>query len=204
MDPPTAELVRRAAAGDDAAGRAVDEHLRPALHALLRRRVPCRHDREDVVQQTLLQLHRQAQRLEAGRPVLPYAARVALRRAIDQHRREARRPAVAWPEGGVASEDASAGPQRAAADRELRDNLWATAEATLPARQYELLWLRFGEGLDPPEVAASLGLTNVHVRVLQHRAIKKLRAVLGPRGDAAGRKSNVAAMPTAAAAEMTP
>jgi RNA polymerase sigma factor (sigma-70 family) len=45
--------------------------------------------------------------------------------------------------------------------------------AALPEREREVLRLRFLHGLDAPRIAARLGLTAGHVRVLQLRALRR-------------------------------
>jgi RNA polymerase sigma-70 factor (ECF subfamily) len=52
------------------------------------------------------------------------------------------------------------------------------ALATLPAREQEILHLKFGGGLGNQEIAAVMKLRAGHVAVLQYRALRKLRALL--------------------------
>src|SRR5690606_34084382 len=92
------------------------------------------------------------------------------------------RPAARVMSSATASTDQ--GPLQQMVSGELRVNLWSTADATLGDAEYTVLWLRFGEGLDAAEVARLTGKTGVHVRVLQHRALKKLRKALDERGGA--------------------
>jgi len=61
-------------------------------------------------------------------------------------------------------------PAHTAEHRDRVDNLWERARAVLPARQFEILWLRFAEDLSTEETARIVGLTQVHVKVLVHRA----------------------------------
>jgi RNA polymerase sigma-70 factor (ECF subfamily) len=48
----------------------------------------------------------------------------------------------------------------------------------LPAEMYEVVRLRFIEGLSAREVAEELGISESNVRVTQYRALKKLRGYL--------------------------
>ncbi len=50
--------------------------------------------------------------------------------------------------------------------------------ACRPAAACELLWLRYGEDLEPAEIASVTRRTPVHVRVLLHRARAALAAAL--------------------------
>ena len=49
---------------------------------------------------------------------------------------------------------------------------------TLPPVQQEVLTLRIAVGLSAIEAANALDLTPVHVRVIQHRALARLRTVM--------------------------
>lgn len=48
----------------------------------------------------------------------------------------------------------------------------------LPAEMYEVVRLRFMEGMSASEVARELDITDGNVRVIQYRALKKLRSYL--------------------------
>jgi RNA polymerase sigma-70 factor (ECF subfamily) len=48
----------------------------------------------------------------------------------------------------------------------------------LPAEMYEVVRLRFIEGMSASEVARELDITDGNVRVIQYRALKKLRSYL--------------------------
>jgi RNA polymerase sigma-70 factor (ECF subfamily) len=50
--------------------------------------------------------------------------------------------------------------------------------ATLPEIQREVLTLRISVGLSADDTADALNLSPVHVRVLQHRALARLRTVM--------------------------
>jgi RNA polymerase sigma-70 factor (ECF subfamily) len=54
--------------------------------------------------------------------------------------------------------------------------LWARAERVLNPEQHTALWLRYAEGLAPPEIGRVLGRTQVAVRVMLFRARKALAA----------------------------
>ena len=49
-------------------------------------------------------------------------------------------------------------------------DVWQFARDRLTSAAYELLWLCYGEDLEPAEIAAVTGRTAVHVRVLLFRA----------------------------------
>jgi RNA polymerase sigma-70 factor, ECF subfamily len=63
-------------------------------------------------------------------------------------------------------------------DRALRRAAVRTALATLPARDVELIALKFHAGLDNAEIAHVLGVTVTNAGTRLHRALTKLREIL--------------------------
>jgi RNA polymerase sigma-70 factor, ECF subfamily len=53
----------------------------------------------------------------------------------------------------------------------------------LPSREQEIIGLRFGAGFTHAEIAQMVGMTENHVAVLVHRAIKKLKQILETEGE---------------------
>ena len=54
------------------------------------------------------------------------------------------------------------------------------AVADLDERERDLIALRFGSGLSNREIATMTGLSDSHVGVILHRALRKLRQTLQP------------------------
>jgi RNA polymerase sigma-70 factor (ECF subfamily) len=71
----------------------------------------------------------------------------------------------------------SAGPEDVALAAEMR-SVVATALADLPKRQAECVTLRFFHRLSVAETASIMGVTELNVRQIQHRAIRKLSKLL--------------------------
>jgi RNA polymerase sigma-70 factor (ECF subfamily) len=65
-------------------------------------------------------------------------------------------------------------PARQLEQQERTENLWARARRILSHREFEVLWLRFGEDMSTEETARIAGLTQIHVKVLVHRARRHL------------------------------
>ncbi len=68
-------------------------------------------------------------------------------------------------------------PEQAAVTRDEVDSALRLM-STLPEQQREILTLRVAVGMSTEETAAALGMTTGAVRVSQHRALTKLRALL--------------------------
>lgn len=73
--------------------------------------------------------------------------------------------------------DQSAGPESVVLMRDDASRVMALM-AKLPEAQREILTLRVAMGMSTEETAASLGMSEGAVRVAQHRALTKLRAML--------------------------
>ena len=58
--------------------------------------------------------------------------------------------------------------------------VWGTVKETLPEAQFTAMWLRYEEDLPLKEIASIMNKTETHVKVLLHRARKKLLPVFEP------------------------
>lgn len=102
---------------------------------------------------------------------------LARRRLIDAYRRAGRRPTE--PLLGDVLEEASADrPEEEAVARMSMEATVTRLQNLLPADQAEVLLLRVVGGLSVDEVAILCGKTPVNVRVLQHRALRRLASRL--------------------------
>lgn len=99
---------------------------------------------------------------------------LARRRLIDTYRRAGRRPTdrLVGDQGQVALDR----PEDEAVAQLSLEATVARLRQILPADQAEVLLLRVVGGLSVVEVAALTAKTPVNVRVLQHRALKRLAA----------------------------
>jgi RNA polymerase sigma-70 factor, ECF subfamily len=137
---------------------------------------------EDVVQETLLSLHRIRQTYEPGRPVEPWVAAVAKARAIDALRARTRRAAVETETSDAMHEVADTATG-ADALHETRTEI-AAALAALPAGQRAAVRMLKIEELSLAEAAAQSGQSVPALKSLLHRAMLSLRAALRGGNDA--------------------
>jgi RNA polymerase sigma-70 factor (ECF subfamily) len=137
---------------------------------------------EDVVQETLLSLHRIRQTYEPGRPVEPWVAAVAKARAIDALRARTRRAAIETETSDAVHEiaDPTAGVD---AQHETRTEV-AAALAALPAGQRAAVRMLKIEELSLAEASAQSGQSVPALKSLLHRAMLSLRAALKGGSDA--------------------
>ncbi len=137
---------------------------------------------EDVVQETLLSLHRIRQTYEPGRPVEPWVAAVAKARAIDALRARTRRAAVETETSDAVPDVAD--PTTGVDERHETRTEIAAALAALPAGQRAAVRMLKIEELSLAEASAQSGQSVPALKSLLHRAMLSLRAALKGGGDA--------------------
>ncbi|HZI66743.1 MAG TPA: sigma-70 family RNA polymerase sigma factor [Thermoanaerobaculia bacterium] len=142
----------------------VEETFRP-LASFARSVLGSDLEAEDVAQEALVRLYRERARLDAGRSPRSYLYRIALRLCVSRLRRESRRRALSLLFAPL-SPSASA-PPADPLDGWFRE---------LPQRQRAIAHLHFGEDLDAPEIAATLGIAASTVRVQLTRIRRSLRS----------------------------
>jgi RNA polymerase sigma-70 factor (ECF subfamily) len=177
---PRAEVdlaMERYAAGDDAAFAAVYDRIAPRLYGYLLRQTRERARAEDLVQQTMLHIHRARARFIPGAEVTPWAFAIARRLLLDSLRRARREgtPCGDDPDSALAPGDAADDVVQA---RELATRI-AGILAKLPESQRVAFELLKQEGLTVAEAAEVLGATQAAVKLRAHRAYEALRLALG-------------------------
>ncbi len=133
------------------------------LLRFLEQRCGNRHDAEDLTQRSLISAYQALDRFDCDRSFGPWLFQIARRQAISHGRRrrfEALPPEEQWP---------VTQPQADRRDGPMAD-LWTVARHCLPERLFSLLWFRYGEEMTVSEAARAIGVTELHARVLLHRA----------------------------------
>jgi RNA polymerase sigma-70 factor (ECF subfamily) len=174
---PTADqAMERYADGDEEAFAILYDELAPRLHRFALREVRSPSAAEDVVQQTLLQMHAARCRFVRGAAVVPWAFAIARRLVIDGHRRTAHqaRLELVRGDGGDDAPAGTASPEEAI-DRQRREAELERDLRALPSAQREAFTLVKLEGLSVAEAALVLGTTPGNVKTRTHRAAEALR-----------------------------
>lgn len=160
-----AALVRDTLGGNARAfDRIVRAHHRRVfqfLHQMTRQR----QDAEDLAQQTFIKAFENLGRFDTARPLINWLLTIARHNALNHFR-----AAKKWDELPADAAATGPSPAHAAEGRDQADDLWERARALLSRREFEVLWLRFGEALSVKETAGVIGLTETHVKVLVFRA----------------------------------
>ncbi len=169
--------MRAAQSGDRAAYGRLLREISPLIRALVRRHCSNRADIEEMVQDTLLTLHRVRHTYDPGRPFTPWLAAIAWRRSIDALRRRMRVSKYETPELGVyetfADDAANNDGEGMRSAEEVQDLL-----RFLPPRQREALESLKLREMTLVEASAASGQSVAALKVNTHRALKTLRALM--------------------------
>ena len=171
-----AELLARAQAGDADAYRYFLRRATPFLRAVARRRLRDDDAVEDAVQDALLTVHRVRHTFEPGRPVEPWLAAIAARRAIDAGRRGGRigRREV----HDEAAYETFADPRTNMVERnDQAQELRRMIDGLTPGQKEAIELVKVRE-MSLAEASAASGQSVASLKVNVHRAIKRMRLLL--------------------------
>ncbi|MGH2451011.1 MAG: RNA polymerase sigma factor [Candidatus Limnocylindria bacterium] len=171
------ELLAAAQRGEEQALAALYRRFQPSLLAYLRTQ---RSDQaEDLASETWIAAARGLRRFRGdGGDFRRWIFTIARRRLVDLGRGEARRPStIRAPDDSLAvlreSPDAATEALESLATRQALEKV-----ASLPPDEAEVVVLRVIAGLSAKDVASITGRSPGAVRVLQHRALRRLASLL--------------------------
>jgi RNA polymerase sigma-70 factor, ECF subfamily len=157
------ELACQARQGSSAAFAELVDRFGGRLLMYLRHKTGNWHDAEDLVQETFVRAYQNLDRFREVQRFSTWLFTIASRLAISQFRKH--REEKVLPE----MESVHAGPLAELLQQETHQGLWQAAQE-LSANQFEVLWLKYSEGMAVKEIAQITGKTQVYVKVLLYRA----------------------------------
>jgi RNA polymerase sigma-70 factor (ECF subfamily) len=186
-----AAWMKAAQAGDR---RAYDNVVRasiPFIKMVARRQGVSADLVNDVVQETLLAVHRTRHSYDPVRPFAAWLRTIAQRRAIDVMRSQGRISAreIYEPISFENHSDPTGNPE-SQAEQIDRKSLLGIAIASLPARQREAVEQLVIKGRSLVDAGVAIGMTPGALKVNFHRALKTLRAQMGAEKPISGRDSS--------------
>lgn len=180
-DPTDEALVEAAASGDVAAFEMLDRRYRERLTRFLTQRAGDWHHGEELAQRTMARAFEALGTLRDSDRWAAWIYRIGVRFLIDDKRKTERQKTVPLDDTNPLS--GALEPEQLVLRRERRDNLWDLARNSLTPDEFGALWLRYVEELSDREIAKVLGKSHGAVRVLQHRARRRLAEVLDENGN---------------------
>jgi RNA polymerase sigma-70 factor (ECF subfamily) len=173
-NPPEAELVARAAAGDARAYEAlVDEHGAIA-HRIAYLIVGDAAEAEEVVQDALVKAYRALGRFRREAPFRPWLLRIVANEARNHRRAAGRRAALTLRAAATPGEPEVPSPERLAIAAESRADLLRAVDS-LREEDRLVIACRYFVGLSEDETAAALGVARGTVKSRTSRALTRLR-----------------------------
>ncbi len=115
---------------------------------------------------------------DMGRPFAAFVFAIAGHKVTDAHRAAQRAYAVTPVQTVPERPDSSASPEAPAIAADLARQLSVLLDR-LPQNQRDIIVLRVAVGMSAEETGAALGMSAGAVRVAQHRALARLRTLVG-------------------------
>ncbi|HUO86567.1 MAG TPA: sigma-70 family RNA polymerase sigma factor [Thermoanaerobaculia bacterium] len=178
-------LLERVRAGDRTAFEALYRRFRRPLAAYLLRMTGSPEATDELIDDTLLVVWRQADRFDGRSRLSTWIFGIAYRKALkhlERRRREESRRGESDAEPVAAGE----APDRHQARRELARQV-ATALHRLPSGQRDVVVLTYYHGLSYPEIASLIDCPLGTVKTRMFHARRKLAQLLADCGSATGR-----------------
>lgn len=163
-------LARAAQRGDMGAFESLVSRHEARLYSFLRQITWRGSDAEDLSQIVWIAVHRNLHRYDAGRPFTTWLFTIARNTAISAWRKQ-KTDALEIQEHDWVDR---AHPAEKSFVREESDGIWAWIAANLNAEQRDALWLMYREDMSARDIARTFGCSTVRVKVMMHRARKKL------------------------------
>jgi RNA polymerase sigma factor (sigma-70 family) len=146
------------------------------VYAYICRKVSCREDAEDVMTEVFVAAMKNRQLAEFNpEQQIAWLQRVAHNKVVDRYRRKIRVTLLPL-ESAMDMLDDSLTPEQYVVQQEMYSRLYA-ALAQLPTVQQQVVRLRYGNHLRFAEIAAILDKSEVTVRNMLHRTLRRLRSI---------------------------
>jgi len=153
-----------------------------AIYRYIAIRVPSQQHAEDLTEEVFWRAWKAIERYRPERPFLHWLYRIAHNLIINEGKRDARHQSYeVMAESGQVLQDDGPAPDSELFKQESIQQL-RQALTTLSDDEQTLLTMRFFENASYDDIAQVLGKTPGSLRVLQHRALKKLATKLAPAG----------------------
>ncbi len=172
-------MVDAARAGDEAALSELYTLYFPRVYRYILARTGNTYDAEDLAEEVFMRVLDAIERFQwREAPFSAWLFRIAHNAVISQRRKDGARgrPTPLTEDLSVDTQ----GPDELVENRLVLNEVMRAAQG-LPDAQRQVISLRFAAGLSVAETARAMGKGEGNVKVIQHKAIAKLREMLGQR-----------------------
>lgn len=170
-------IVDAARGGDERALSELYTLYFPRVYRYILARTGSTYDAEDLAEEVFMRVIEALERFEwREAPFSAWIFRIAHNAVISQRRKDGARGRSAPLTEGLAVD--SPGPEELVESRLALNEIMKAAEK-LPDAQRQVIAFRFGAGLSVAETARAMGKGEGNVKVIQHKAINKLREMMG-------------------------
>ncbi|TGK04064.1 RNA polymerase sigma factor [Leptospira langatensis] len=172
------ERMRRAQEGDAREYELLLTKCREILSNYLSQKVKDWEDREDLIQDILIGMHKAKITYRPDRPFAPWFFSIARYKTIDYIRKTGTRDRFVFAEMEEFPQEETTSPE----------DEWALAQgleswlSVLDPRQKQILTMAKLEGKSVREISQSTGLSESNVKVIVHRSIEKMRRFFSESG----------------------
>jgi RNA polymerase sigma-70 factor (ECF subfamily) len=172
-------IVDAAKAGDQAALSELYTLYFPRVYRYILARTGNTYDAEDLAEEVFMRVLEAIERFQwREAPFSAWLFRIAHNAVISQRRKDTARGRSAPLNDGLAKD--SPGPEELVENRLALNEVMEAAQK-LPEAQRQVIALRFGAGLSVAETARAMNKGEGNVKVIQHKAIVKLREMVRPK-----------------------
>jgi len=165
--------IREAQRGSSTAFEALVERYHARIYNFIWQFVRNQHDAEDLTQDTFVKAYRAIARFDLRYSFTTWLFTIARRSAINHYRRTVTTEEL---DADLATETDD--PAQSAGLNDRAHTIWQTASRLLKPKQYEALWLTYGEGFSNAESARIMRTNPIYVKVLLHRGREVLKRKL--------------------------
>jgi RNA polymerase sigma-70 factor (ECF subfamily) len=170
-------LVDAARAGDERALSELYQSYFPRVYRYILARTGNTYDAEDLTEEVFMRVLEAIDRFQwREAPFSAWLFRIAHNAVISQRRKDTARGRSSQLNDGMPVD--SAGPEELVESRLVLNEVMEAAKR-LPDAQRQVISLRFAAGLSVAETARVMGKGEGNVKVIQHKAIAKLREMMG-------------------------
>lgn len=188
VEPPNPELIDAARAGDHAAFATLYHRHAGWVYARITRLVGPAHEREDLLQQVFLELHRALPTYRGDATLTTFLHRITVHVAFDHLRRRGRRPMVYAAEALDELIDGHPTPEERTRRRDELRQVLALLERLKPAKRIAFVLVAV-EGLSLDDAAAVVGANTPAVKQRVLHARRELLALVERDDQNAARRS---------------